>query len=57
MNFVAAKQHPLIDFRTDIPAQAIRLTVRRVAGGNLGMNCSYEVADSQGRVPYRNRGQ
>jgi hypothetical protein len=35
----------------------VRLTVRRLAPGNLGMNCYYEVADSQGRGPYKNREQ
>lgn len=35
----------------------MRATVRRVAGGNVGMNLRYEVADSQGRSPYANVGQ
>jgi Glycosyl hydrolase family 10 len=35
----------------------VRVHVRRVAPGNVGMNLFYEVADSQGRSPYRNRGQ
>src|SRR5579862_167888 len=35
----------------------VRLTVRRTVPGNVGMNCVYEVADSQGRSPYRNRGE
>ncbi len=35
----------------------IRVRVRRVAPGNVGMNLQYEVADSQGRTPYKNRGQ
>ncbi len=35
----------------------IRVRVRRVAPGNVGMNLFYEVADSQGRTPYKNRGQ
>jgi hypothetical protein len=35
----------------------IRVHVRRVAPGNVGMNLNYEVADSQGRTPYKNRGQ
>lgn len=35
----------------------VRITVRRLAPGNLGMNLYYEVADSQGRTPYRNTGQ
>ena len=35
----------------------IRIRVRRVAPGNVGMNLNYEVADSQGRSPYKNRGQ
>ena len=34
----------------------VRVTVRRVAAGNVGMNLIYEVADSQGRTPYRNPG-
>ncbi|HZE99915.1 MAG TPA: hypothetical protein VE981_23105, partial [Planctomycetota bacterium] len=34
----------------------IRLTVRRIGPGNVGMNCVYEVADSQGRTPYKNVG-
>jgi len=32
----------------------VRATVRRIAGGNVGMNLRYEVADSQGRSPYAN---
>ena len=35
----------------------VRATVRRVAAGNVGMNLRYEVADSQGRTPYKNVGQ
>jgi hypothetical protein len=35
----------------------VRVSVRRVAPGNVGMNLHYEVADSQGRSPYKNRGQ
>jgi hypothetical protein len=35
----------------------IRVTVRRIAPGNVGMNLNYEVADSQGRTPYKNRGE
>jgi hypothetical protein len=34
----------------------IRLTVRRIGPGGLGMNCVYEMADSQGRTPYKNVG-
>jgi hypothetical protein len=34
----------------------VRVTVRRLAPGNLGMNLVYEVADSQGRTPYKNAG-
>ena len=34
----------------------IRLTLRRIAPGNVGMNLHYEVADSQGRSPYKNTG-
>jgi hypothetical protein len=35
----------------------VRVTVRRVAARNVGMNLFYEVADSQGRTPYKNVGQ
>jgi hypothetical protein len=35
----------------------IRVRVRRVAPGNVGMNLQYQAADSQGRTPYKNRGQ
>lgn len=35
----------------------IRATVRRMGGGNVGMNCIYEVADSQGKAPYANVGK
>jgi hypothetical protein len=35
----------------------VRVRVRRVAPGNVGMNLQYEAADSQGRTPYKNRGQ
>jgi hypothetical protein len=35
----------------------VRVTVRRVAPGNVGMNLFYEAADSQGRAPYKNCGQ
>ncbi len=34
----------------------VRVTVRRVMPGNVGMNLHHEVADSQGRNPYRNVG-
>ena len=34
----------------------VRLTVRRVTPGNVGMNLVYEIADSQGRAPYKNVG-
>jgi len=34
----------------------VRITVRRLGPGNLGMNLFYEVADSQGRTPYKNKG-
>ncbi|MFD1691160.1 hypothetical protein ACFSHR_05100 [Azotobacter chroococcum] len=34
----------------------IRVAVRRLGSGNVGMNLLYEVADSQGRTPYVNRG-
>lgn len=35
----------------------VRATVRRIAAGNVGMNLRYEVADSEGRLPYANVGQ
>src|SRR5262249_54150977 len=35
----------------------VRVTVRRVSAGNVGMNLLYEVADSQGRSPYANTGK
>jgi hypothetical protein len=35
----------------------VRVTVRRVAPGNVGMNLFYEAADSQGRTPYKNVGK
>jgi hypothetical protein len=35
----------------------IRVQVRRVGPGNVGMNLLYEVADSQGRAAYKNREQ
>ena len=35
----------------------VRATVRRLAAGNVGMNLRFEVADSQGRMPYANVGQ
>jgi hypothetical protein len=35
----------------------VRVTVRRLAGGNVGMNLLYETADSQGRNPYANTGK
>jgi hypothetical protein len=34
----------------------VRVKVRRVAPGNVGMNLNYEIADSQGRSAYKNRG-
>ena len=34
----------------------VRVTVRRITPGNVGMNFHYEVADSQGGAPYRNTG-
>jgi polysaccharide biosynthesis protein PslG len=34
----------------------VRVTVRRVTPGNVGMNLHYEIADSQGGAPYRNVG-
>ncbi len=33
------------------------MTVRRLDAGNVGMNLFYEVADSQGRTPYKNKGE
>jgi polysaccharide biosynthesis protein PslG len=33
----------------------VRVTVRRVAPGNVGMNLNYEVADSRGQAAYKNR--
>jgi hypothetical protein len=35
----------------------VRATVRRLGGGNVGMNLIYELADGQGRTPYKNREQ
>lgn len=35
----------------------IRVAVRRLGSGNVGMNLLYEIADSQGRTPYVNRGK
>ena len=35
----------------------IRLTARRIEKGNVGMNLFYEVADSKGQAPYRNKGE
>jgi hypothetical protein len=35
----------------------VRVTVRRTVPGNVGMNCVYELADTQGRAPYKNRGE
>lgn len=35
----------------------VRVTVRRLAAGNVGMNLFYEVADSQGKSPYANTGK
>jgi hypothetical protein len=35
----------------------IRLTVRRIGSGNVGMNLFYEVADSKGQAAYRNKGE
>ena len=34
----------------------VRIKVRRVVPGNVGMNLVYEVADSKGATPYRNQG-
>jgi polysaccharide biosynthesis protein PslG len=35
----------------------VRVTVRRVSEGNVGMNLIYEAADGQGRSPYKNSGE
>ena len=35
----------------------VRVSVRKITRGNVGMNLHYEVADSQGRSPYKNREQ
>ena len=34
----------------------VRIKVRRIVPGNVGMNLVYEVADSKGATPYRNQG-
>lgn len=34
----------------------IRVAIRRLTAGNVGMNLLYEVADSQGRAPYASTG-
>ena len=34
----------------------VRVTVRRISPGNVGMNLFYEYADARGRTPYRNTG-
>jgi len=34
----------------------VRVSVRRVTPGNVGMNLHYEIADTQGRAPVRNAG-
>lgn len=34
----------------------VRVTMRRIASGNVGFNINYAAADSQGRTPYKNRG-
>ena len=34
----------------------VRITVRRISPGNVGMNLVYERTDTQGRAPYRNQG-
>jgi hypothetical protein len=34
----------------------VRVTVRRLGPGNVGMNLLYEVADSKGQGPYKNTG-
>lgn len=38
------------------PEYWVRITVRRITPGNVGMNLHYEVADSQGGSSYRNVG-
>ena len=35
----------------------VRLTLRRIGAGNVGMNFNYEVADSKGRSPYKSSGE
>lgn len=35
----------------------VRVSVRRVTAGNVGMNLFYELADTQGKTPYKNVGQ
>ena len=35
----------------------VRVTVRRLAPGNLGMNLFYESAEAPGLAPYRNKGE
>jgi hypothetical protein len=35
----------------------VRITVRRITPGNVGMNLFYEIADTQGRTPYKNTGR
>lgn len=35
----------------------VRLTLRRIGPGNVGMNFHHEIADSQGRSPYRGTGE
>ena len=34
----------------------VKIKVRRVVAGNVGMNLHYEVADSKAQMPYRNQG-
>ncbi len=48
--------HPsFASFQTD--EYYVRVAVRRLGNGNVGMNLRYEVADSQGRSPYANVGK
>ncbi len=55
-------EHPISFFvhpsfaKFDTHEYWIRVTVRRVGSGNVGMNLLYEIADSQERSPYVNTG-
>jgi hypothetical protein len=61
---VQAKSDQLVRFfahpsfaNLDTREYYVRITVRRLGAGNVGMNLHYEIADTQGRTPYKNRGQ